>query len=173
MKFNFKAGLAVIVEKIDLYKYFKIKKPENASGILTTYILANCYEPRLRPAMLVIPGGGYSHVSARECECVALKYMEKGFNAFTLSYSVKGKCDVCFPYQLIEGAMAMAYIKKNAKKLGVGIGIKGLYNIQFIVDKDEKVFIIEVNPRSSRTVPFLSKATGYSLADIPRNHIRA
>ena len=57
-------------------------------------------------------------------------------------------------------------ILQYAKKLGVGIGIKGLYNIQFIVDKDEKVFIIEVNPRSSRTVPFLSKATGYSLADI-------
>ncbi len=57
-------------------------------------------------------------------------------------------------------------ILQYAKKLGVGIGIVGLYNIQFIVDKDENVFIIEVNPRSSRTVPFLSKATGYSLADI-------
>ena len=53
-----------------------------------------------------------------------------------------------------------------AKKLGLGIGIVGLYNIQFIVDKEEKVYIIEVNPRSSRTVPFLSKATGYNLADI-------
>ncbi len=52
------------------------------------------------------------------------------------------------------------------KKLGIGIGIIGLYNIQFIVDKDENVFIIEVNPRSSRTVPFISKSTGYSLADI-------
>lgn len=52
------------------------------------------------------------------------------------------------------------------KKLGIGIGIIGLYNIQFIVDEDEDVYIIEVNPRSSRTVPFLSKATGYSLADI-------
>ena len=52
------------------------------------------------------------------------------------------------------------------KKLGLGIGIVGLYNIQFIVDKDDNVFIIEVNPRSSRTVPFLSKSTGYSLADI-------
>ncbi len=57
-------------------------------------------------------------------------------------------------------------ILQYAKKLGLGIGIVGLYNIQFIVDKDEKVYIIEVNPRSSRTVPFLSKATGYSLADI-------
>ena len=52
------------------------------------------------------------------------------------------------------------------KKLGLGIGIIGLYNIQFIVDKNENVFIIEVNPRSSRTVPFISKSTGYSLADI-------
>ena len=57
-------------------------------------------------------------------------------------------------------------ILEYAKKLGLGIGIRGLYNIQFIVDKEDRVFIIEVNPRSSRTVPFLSKATGYSLADI-------
>ena len=53
-----------------------------------------------------------------------------------------------------------------AKKLGLGIGIKGLFNVQFIVDRNNEVFIIEVNPRSSRTVPFLSKSTGYSLADI-------
>ncbi len=52
------------------------------------------------------------------------------------------------------------------EKLGLGIGIKGLFNIQFIVDPDDRVYIIEVNPRSSRTVPFLSKATGYFLADI-------
>ncbi|MBO4954284.1 MAG: carbamoyl-phosphate synthase large subunit, partial [Clostridia bacterium] len=52
------------------------------------------------------------------------------------------------------------------KKLGPAIGIVGLYNIQFIVDENEDVYVIEVNPRSSRTVPFLSKATGYSLADI-------
>lgn len=52
------------------------------------------------------------------------------------------------------------------KRLGIGIGIIGLYNIQFIVDKNEDVYVIEVNPRSSRTVPFLSKATGYSMADI-------
>ena len=53
-----------------------------------------------------------------------------------------------------------------AERLGPGIGIVGLYNIQFIVTPAEEVFIIEVNPRSSRTVPFLSKATGYPLADI-------
>ncbi len=57
-------------------------------------------------------------------------------------------------------------ILQYAKKLGLGIGIVGLYNIQFIVDENDDVYIIEVNPRSSRTVPFLSKSTGYSLADI-------
>ena len=57
-------------------------------------------------------------------------------------------------------------ILQYAKKLGLGIGIVGLFNIQFIVDSKDNVYIIEVNPRSSRTVPFLSKATGYSLADI-------
>ncbi len=70
------------------------------------------------------------------------------YPAFSISNKVKG------------------VILQYAKKLGLGIGIVGLYNIQFIVDKDDNVFIIEVNPRSSRTVPFLSKATGYSLADI-------
>jgi carbamoyl-phosphate synthase large subunit len=57
-------------------------------------------------------------------------------------------------------------ILRYAKLLGKAIGIIGLYNIQFIVDQNDEVYIIEVNPRSSRTVPFLSKATGYSLADI-------
>jgi carbamoyl-phosphate synthase large subunit len=51
-------------------------------------------------------------------------------------------------------------------KLGLGLGIKGLYNIQYIVDPHDEVYVIEVNPRSSRTVPFLSKASGYALADM-------
>ena len=53
-----------------------------------------------------------------------------------------------------------------SKKLGIGLGIVGLFNIQFIVDDKDDVYVIEVNPRSSRTVPFLSKSTGFSLADI-------
>ncbi len=51
-------------------------------------------------------------------------------------------------------------------KLGLGLGMEGLFNIQFIVDPHDDVYIIEVNPRSSRTVPFLSKATGIPLANI-------
>ncbi len=51
-------------------------------------------------------------------------------------------------------------------KLGLEIGIVGLYNIQFIVDPNEDVYVIEVNPRSSRTVPFISKSTGVPMAKI-------
>ena len=51
-------------------------------------------------------------------------------------------------------------------KLGKAINIIGLFNIQFIADENDDVFVIEVNPRSSRTVPFLSKATSIPMADI-------
>ena len=54
-------------------------------------------------------------------------------------------------------------------RLGMGIGIVGLFNIQFIVDKEENVYVIEVNPRASRTVPFLSKSTGVPLCKIATN----
>lgn len=52
------------------------------------------------------------------------------------------------------------------KRLGLGIGIVGLFNIQFIVDHDEHVYVIEVNPRASRSVPFLSKSTNINLVNI-------
>lgn len=54
-------------------------------------------------------------------------------------------------------------------RLGLGIGIIGLFNIQFIVDSSDNVFVIEVNPRASRSVPFLSKSTGYPLVKIATN----
>ncbi|MFI3319435.1 MAG: carbamoyl-phosphate synthase large subunit [Rikenellaceae bacterium] len=57
-------------------------------------------------------------------------------------------------------------IIKYTKALGLRIGIIGLYNIQFILDDKGEVYVIEVNPRSSRTVPFLSKSTGVQMADI-------
>jgi len=68
------------------------------------------------------------------------------------------------PFTLSENVKKK--IIEYACRLGLAIGIIGLFNIQFIVDKNEDIYIIEVNPRSSRTVPFLSKATGWSLADI-------
>ena len=52
------------------------------------------------------------------------------------------------------------------KRIGKGFEFIGLFNIQFIVDRNETVYVLEVNPRSSRTIPFLSKITGISMADI-------
>ncbi|MYB26931.1 MAG: carbamoyl-phosphate synthase large subunit [Candidatus Dadabacteria bacterium] len=56
-------------------------------------------------------------------------------------------------------------IKSQTKKLALSLDVKGLVNIQFAV-KDGEVYIIEVNPRASRTVPFVSKAIGVQLAKI-------
>ncbi len=50
-------------------------------------------------------------------------------------------------------------------KMALGLEVKGMINIQYIV-RDNKVYVIEVNPRSSRTVPFLSKVTGISMVDV-------
>ena len=104
-------------EKIDLYQYFGLKRQGGEQGYLNTYLPeAPDYPTRVRPAMLVIAGGGYGFVSPREKECVALAYVSQGFAAFTLEYSV---APISFPAQLIEGAMAMAYIRENAAKLAV------------------------------------------------------
>ena len=51
-------------------------------------------------------------------------------------------------------------------RIGKGFNFIGLYNIQFIVDKQNNVYVLEVNPRSSRTVPFLSKITGVQMSNI-------
>lgn len=68
------------------------------------------------------------------------------------------------PYTLSETVKET--IVAYTKKIGVALNMIGLFNIQFIVEKDGKVSIIEVNPRSSRTVPFLAKSTSAPIADI-------
>ncbi len=102
-------------EKIDLYSYFGIKKPSGANGILTTYVLDefNFCPNRLRPAMLVLPGGGYKNLTKRESEPIAIAYNQQGFNSYLLEYTCvpNGR----FPTQFIESAMAMAYIRENAE----------------------------------------------------------
>jgi len=106
-------------DKIDLYDYFNVEKPLGCNGAL--YII--CHTPskemdisRTRPAMLVIPGGGYAMVSDREAEPVATEYYHRGFNAFVLYYSV---APLSFPVQIREAAMAMRFIRDNAEKYHV------------------------------------------------------
>ncbi|NWG16247.1 MAG: carbamoyl-phosphate synthase large subunit [Chloroflexi bacterium] len=54
-------------------------------------------------------------------------------------------------------------IREYTQRIGKALGVKGLFNIQFAI-KDEVVYVLEVNPRASRTVPFVGKATGHPLA---------
>ena len=68
------------------------------------------------------------------------------------------------PYSLSDKVKET--IADYTTKLGLGIGIVGLFNIQYIVDKNDDVYVIEVNPRGSRSVPFLSKSTSIPLVDI-------
>ena len=72
---------------------------------------------RTRPAMLVIPGGGYSFVSGREGTPIALSFLAKGFNCYVLDYSTTGKTQKDrFPVQLLQAAAAIDYIKSKAKE---------------------------------------------------------
>ncbi len=107
------------IKTIDLYEHFNIERPENANGYLTAYLLGLSERVNLNrkfPTILIIPGGGYSGVSFRESEGVALKYLQKGYNAFVLKYSVS-PCK--FPTAFQEASMAMAYIRENADELHV------------------------------------------------------
>ncbi|MEN6430186.1 MAG: carbamoyl-phosphate synthase large subunit, partial [Coriobacteriales bacterium] len=67
------------------------------------------------------------------------------------------------PFSL--GAETVARIREHTRALALEIGVVGLMNVQFAV-KDEQVYVLEVNPRASRTVPFVSKATGVPLAKV-------
>ena len=104
------------IDRIDLYAYFGLERQEGASGYLNVYILDDIFKDRIRPAMLVVAGGGYSAVSNREKEPIALAYMAQGFNAFTLEYSIT---PLHFPTQFIEGCMAIAYIRENSSELHI------------------------------------------------------
>jgi carbamoyl-phosphate synthase large subunit len=56
-------------------------------------------------------------------------------------------------------------IRRHTHALGLGLKVKGLMNVQYAI-KDETVYVLEVNPRASRTVPYVSKATGFPIAQI-------
>ncbi len=73
-----------------------------------------------------------------------------------------GDSTCCFPPFSLSASI-VATIRDITRRLARAVGICGLLNVQFAV-KDEQVFVIELNPRASRTVPFSSKATGVPLA---------
>jgi carbamoyl-phosphate synthase large subunit len=62
-------------------------------------------------------------------------------------------------------ALVVAEIEETTRKIAIELGVIGLMNVQYAI-KDRQVYLIEVNPRASRTVPFVSKATGQPLAKV-------
>ena len=113
------------VYSLNLYAYFGLTRPEGNKGDLLCYLPDRSCEinpERQHPAILVLPGGGYAFTSDREAEPIALQFLAQGYAAFILRYSV---APACFPTQLREAAMAMAYIRRNAASLTVDSAMIG------------------------------------------------
>lgn len=105
--------------RVELYEEFGQKRPEGAAGRLTAWWAqtpAGVSASRRRPAVLILPGGGYEHLSQRESEPVALRFAARGWAAFVLEYSV---APVRFPVPLREAAMAMGYIRERCGDIGI------------------------------------------------------
>ena len=100
-------------------KYFQVPINVATSGksdyeaMLTGYIPDNIMQEqkeRMRPAVLILPGGGYEYTSDREAEPIALKFMAQGFNAIVLRYSI---APTRYPNALLELAETVNYVREK------------------------------------------------------------
>ena len=105
----------MICKTIELKDYFSFLGQENRNPTLQIFLPYNLKEmnrqDEMRPCVLICPGGGYGMCSERESEPIALKFLEMGFNAFILTYSVAPNR---FPSQIREVAAAMELIYNNS-----------------------------------------------------------
>lgn len=105
----------MITETVDVYESCGQPRKTGTAGRLSCWVQqtpAAVSAGRKRPAILILPGGGYHHTSAREAEPVALRFAACGYAAFVLHYSCTPSA---FPTALREAAMAMRYIRQNAE----------------------------------------------------------
>ena len=105
----------MIEKTIDLYAHFGITRPNGAAGYLTVYahpVNQEFSQNRIRPAMLVLPGGGYGYCSFREKEPIVMQYYVQGFNCYCLDYSVLEMAK--YPTPVIEAVMAVIYIRETS-----------------------------------------------------------
>lgn len=101
---------------IELKKYYKVK-----GGRLTPYTIECPTDNKSewhRPAIIVVPGGAYEHVSKREGAPVACRFLAMGFQCFVLEY-LTAPDGAHYPEQLYELAAAVDYIKANCKTFSV------------------------------------------------------
>lgn len=99
---------------IDIYEEYGLQRAEAAVGRLTCWIHTPdkiLYPTRKMPAILVLPGGGYSYTSSREGEPIAMEFYARGYSAFVLEYTC---APAKFPTALREAVLAMDYIRKHA-----------------------------------------------------------
>ena len=104
----------MMTKTIDLYEYYELSKGDAQGGILRVWHTETSDQVssgRRRPAVLILPGGGYARTSPREAEPVALHFAAKGYVPFVLDYSCAPSV---FPTSLREAALAMRYIRENA-----------------------------------------------------------
>lgn len=144
-------SMEIIYNEINLKKYFKEKIKENKENpVLIDHYLDNAIEidvDAVCDKKQVLIGGIMEHIEQAG--------IHSGDSACSLpTFSLNNKI--------------LKLIKKQVKKISLELKIKGLINIQFAVKKN-KIYIIEVNPRAARTIPFISKATGVPLAKIATN----
>lgn len=103
-------------ELVDLKKEYGI-----AGGTLECITVGPLFDVNAsewkRPAVIVVPGGGYAHVSKREGDSVAAAFLARGFQTFILTYTVWP--NAAYPDQLIQLAAAVDHVKKNAEKYHV------------------------------------------------------
>lgn len=103
----------MLIETIHLKDVYPFLEGDGKDPTLTAYVQHNSIAGKTnRPGILLCPGGGYSSVSPREAEPIALELLPMGCNVFVLTYSVKPHT---FPTQLREVAAAMELIHANAE----------------------------------------------------------
>ncbi|AYN24897.1 carbamoyl-phosphate synthase large subunit [Buchnera aphidicola] len=141
-------AMEIVYEPCDLDNYFKkILKNNNVTPILLDQYLNYAIEvdvDAICDGENVLIGGIMEHI---EQAGVHSGDSACSLPAYTLTNKIQDE------------------IRKQVKKLAFELSVKGLMNVQFAI-KNNEIYIIEVNPRAARTVPFISKATGLALAKI-------
>lgn len=99
---------------VNIYQLYGLQQPSGGAGNLICYrnrTSDKVSAGRRRPAVLILPGGGYEHTSPREAEPVALRFAVRGYVPFVLHYSV---APCAYPVALREAALAMRFIREHA-----------------------------------------------------------
>ncbi|OOE92202.1 carbamoyl-phosphate synthase large subunit [Salinivibrio sp. AR640] len=141
-------AMEIVYDEVDLRRYFnEAVSVSHESPVLLDHFLDDATEVDIDAVCdgdIVVIGGIMEHI---EQAGVHSGDSACSLPAYTLSDDVQDR------------------MREQVRKLALELGVRGLVNTQFAV-KDDEIYLIEVNPRAARTVPFVSKATGVPLAKI-------